>query len=75
MFIRLKVYLDLICKRVALRDPSLPHPGLPLLLLSRFAPITDSEKADNVRQHQTLMLFITYLWKFQLLHLLLTNCS
>lgn len=33
------------------------------------------EQADRVRQHQTLMPFITYLWKFQLLHLLLTNYS
>lgn len=39
--------LDLICKCVALCDPSLPHPGLPLLLLCRFAPITDSDQADS----------------------------
>jgi hypothetical protein len=33
--------LDAIGGAVARRDPSLVHPGVPLLLLMRFAPITD----------------------------------
>src|SRR4051812_12948402 len=31
--------LDLVCRVVALDDPTLPHPGLPLALLHRFTPI------------------------------------
>jgi hypothetical protein len=38
--------LDTICRCVTLADPSLCHPGLPLLLLYRFTPITEAEPAE-----------------------------
>ncbi|NEO84780.1 MAG: hypothetical protein F6J87_11080 [Spirulina sp. SIO3F2] len=38
--------LDVICRCIALLDSGLPHPGIPLLLLCRFAPITDSEDSE-----------------------------
>jgi hypothetical protein len=41
--------LDLIGRVVALDDPSLPHPGLPVALLCRFAPITPEDDAGAVR--------------------------
>ncbi|BCB85947.1 hypothetical protein Psuf_032600 [Phytohabitans suffuscus] len=41
--------LDLIGRVVALDDPSLPHPGLPVALLCRFAPITPEDDAAAVR--------------------------
>lgn len=41
--------LDLIGRVVALDDPSLPHPGLPVVLLCRFAPITAAEDPDAAR--------------------------
>lgn len=41
--------LELIGRVVALDDPSLPHPGLPVALLCRFAPITAEDDAAAVR--------------------------
>jgi hypothetical protein len=41
--------LDLVGRVVALDDPSLPHPGLPVVLLCRFAPITAADDPDAVR--------------------------
>jgi hypothetical protein len=38
--------LDLLGRYVALADPDLPHPGLPVLLLCPFAPICLGEDAD-----------------------------
>jgi hypothetical protein len=38
--------LDLIGRCVALTDPTLPHPGLPVLLLNRFAPVCANDDAD-----------------------------
>lgn len=36
--------LDAICRRIAARSSPYPHPGLPLLLLYRFAPlVSDAE--------------------------------
>jgi hypothetical protein len=40
--------LDLIGRCVALNDPDLPHPGLPLLLLNRFAPICLDDDVDVI---------------------------
>lgn len=40
--------LDLLARATALRDPDLPHPGLPLLLLSRFAPICVGDDVDAI---------------------------
>lgn len=37
--------LELLCRAIELQDPSLPHPGLPLLLLHRFAPICSNDDA------------------------------
>jgi hypothetical protein len=39
--------LDLFCRCIARQDTSLPHPGVPLLLLCRFAPVTDSEDSER----------------------------
>jgi hypothetical protein len=39
--------LDLICRCVARQDPTLPHPGVTLLLFCRFAPVTDSEDSGR----------------------------
>jgi hypothetical protein len=36
--------LDTICRCMSLGNPELTHPGLTLLLLCRFAPITDSQQ-------------------------------
>lgn len=41
--------LDLVGRVVALDDPSLPHPGLVVALLCRFAPITAEDDAAAVR--------------------------
>lgn len=41
--------VDLIGRVTALSDPSLPHPGLPVVLLSRFAPITAEDDPVAVR--------------------------
>ncbi len=38
--------LELACRLLALADPTLPHPGIPLLLLARFAPIVE-DSADS----------------------------
>ncbi|MGC4114585.1 MAG: hypothetical protein QM765_08240 [Myxococcales bacterium] len=38
--------LDLFCRAIAAHDPSLPHPGVPLLLLARFAPLCDLDDAN-----------------------------
>jgi hypothetical protein len=40
--------LDLLCRAIARLDRSLPHPGLPLLLLYRFAPICASDDVPLV---------------------------
>jgi hypothetical protein len=40
--------LDLICRAVARRDSELPHPGLPLLFLHRFAPICVGDDVDQI---------------------------
>jgi hypothetical protein len=40
--------LDLIGRCVALNEPSLPHPGLPVALLCRFAPISVGDDVDVV---------------------------
>jgi hypothetical protein len=37
-----------ICRCVAQRDTGLPHPGLPLVLLYRFAPITVGDDAPTI---------------------------
>jgi len=39
--------LELISRCVARMDAGLPHPGVPLLLLCQFAPITDSEDGER----------------------------
>lgn len=39
--------LDLICRAIARREPELPHPGLPLLLLHRFAPICGERGGED----------------------------
>jgi hypothetical protein len=39
--------LDLICQCIARQDDSLPHPGIPLILLCRSAPVTDSEDSEQ----------------------------
>ena len=41
--------LELIGRCVALQDASLPHPGLTLLLLCRFAPICVGDDLDVIR--------------------------
>jgi hypothetical protein len=40
--------LDLVCRCVALADPDLPHPGLPLVLLHRFAPICVGNRPEVI---------------------------
>jgi hypothetical protein len=40
--------LDLLCRAIAHNDPTLPHPGLPLLLLQRWAPICPDDDADRI---------------------------
>lgn len=40
--------LDLLCQCVAARDPSLAHPGYPLLFLHRFAPICVGDDIDQI---------------------------
>jgi hypothetical protein len=40
--------LDLLCRCAALTDPSLAHPGPPLLLLHRFAPICVGDDVDMI---------------------------
>jgi hypothetical protein len=40
--------LDLVCRCVALGDPALPHPGLPLALLHRFTPICVGDQLDVI---------------------------
>jgi hypothetical protein len=40
--------LDLIGRCLALNDPTLPHPGLPVLLLNRFTPVCLNTDADAV---------------------------
>lgn len=41
--------VDLVGRVTALSDPSLPHPGLPVALLARFAPITAEDDPAAVR--------------------------
>src|SRR5436190_16468766 len=40
--------LDLVGRCVALRDPSLPHPGLVVALLARFTPICVGDNVDVI---------------------------
>jgi hypothetical protein len=40
--------LELVSRCAALVDPSLPHPGIPLLLLCRFAPICVGDDVDMI---------------------------
>jgi hypothetical protein len=40
--------LELICRTIALQDAELPHPGIPLLLLYRFAPICEGDDLDLI---------------------------
>jgi hypothetical protein len=40
--------LELLCRAIAVRDPALPHPGLPLALLHRFAPICVGDDLDAI---------------------------
>jgi hypothetical protein len=40
--------LDLIGRCVALQDPDLPHPGIPMLLLNRFTPICVGDDVDVI---------------------------
>ncbi len=42
--------LDLVGRVLALDDPALPHPGLPVALLCRFAPITAEDDVAAVRE-------------------------
>jgi len=42
--------LDAVCRCLASRDPALEHPGIPLLLLCRFAPLTAADDAGAVRE-------------------------
>jgi hypothetical protein len=42
------VEVDLICRAIAAQDPQLPHPGLPLLFLLRFAPICIGDDVDLI---------------------------
>ncbi|MFD2765779.1 hypothetical protein [Micromonospora eburnea] len=39
--------LDLICRAIAARDPQLPHSGVPLALLCRFAAVFDDDDVDQ----------------------------
>lgn len=41
--------MDAICRCLATRDPRTPYPGLSLLLLYRFAPITADDDAEAIR--------------------------
>jgi hypothetical protein len=36
--------LDALCRRIAARSAEYPHPGIPLLLLYRFAPLTSESE-------------------------------
>ncbi|KAH8800478.1 hypothetical protein F5884DRAFT_810546 [Xylogone sp. PMI_703] len=38
--------VDVICRAIAATDQSLPHPGIPLLFLSTFAPICIGDDVD-----------------------------
>lgn len=40
--------LELLCRAIAIASPELPHPGLPLLLLHRFAPICDGDDTGQI---------------------------
>ncbi len=40
--------LDIVGRVLALDDPTLPHPGLPVALLSRFAPVTAGDDPASV---------------------------
>jgi hypothetical protein len=40
--------LELICRTIALQDAELPHPGVLLLLLHRFAPICEGDDLDLI---------------------------
>jgi hypothetical protein len=41
--------LEALCRAIALGDASLPHPGLPLLLLAPFAPLCVGDPAKHAR--------------------------
>ena len=40
--------LDTICRNVAAQDADLPHPGYPVLLLQRFAPICEGDDIEQI---------------------------
>ena len=40
--------VDTFCRCIALREPLLPHPGIPLLLLARFAPVSHGEDPGTI---------------------------
>src|SRR5262249_40043151 len=40
--------LELICRAIAIQDADLPHPGVVLLLLHRFAPICVGDDLDVI---------------------------
>jgi hypothetical protein len=42
--------LESICRGLAMREPYFAHPGLPLLLLNRFAPVTVGDDATTIFQ-------------------------
>ncbi|MEU5942396.1 hypothetical protein ABZ807_25170 [Micromonospora sp. NPDC047548] len=39
--------LDLICQAIAVRDPQLTHPGVPMTLLCRFTAVFDDDDVDR----------------------------
>jgi hypothetical protein len=41
--------LEAVCRCLAARDPTLGHPGIPLLLLQPFAPITAADDQGAIR--------------------------
>ena len=45
--------LEYLCRAIELKHPSLVHPGLPLLLLCRFAPICDDADAHLAMELMT----------------------
>ena len=42
--------VEAVCRCLAARDPALHHPGIPLLLLKPFAPVTAADDEAAIRQ-------------------------
>ncbi len=42
--------IEAVCRCLAARDPALGYPGVPLLLLMPFAPITAADDVDAIRR-------------------------